>query len=97
MRPLSSSRVLQELDIQYTVGLATDVPVEYIMVGVEWQDGALEGYLDEVNTLLSMDSPPQVLTTSYGMSEDSLSFELTEYVPARSVVQGLLLTTSFAR
>ncbi|KAH9896586.1 family S53 protease-like protein [Cubamyces lactineus] len=67
-----------ELDIQYTVGLATDVPVEYIMVGVEWQDGALEGYLDEVNTLLSMDSPPQVLTTSYGMSEDSLSFELTD-------------------
>ncbi|KAI0353320.1 family S53 protease-like protein [Trametes cingulata] len=67
-----------ELDIQYSVGLATNVSVDYIMVGVKWQDGALEGYLDEVNYLLSLDSPPQVLTTSYGFSESSMSFELTD-------------------
>lgn len=68
----------QELDIQYTVGLATGVPVNYIMVGIKHQDGDLEGYLDEVNHLLSLDAPPQVLTTSYGFAESSLSFELTE-------------------
>ncbi|KAI9069018.1 family S53 protease-like protein [Trametes sanguinea] len=67
-----------ELDVQYTVGLATNVPIDYVMVGVKWQDGALEGYLDEVNYLLSLDNPPQVLTTSYGMSEDSLPFNLTD-------------------
>ncbi|KAI0635460.1 family S53 protease-like protein [Trametes polyzona] len=67
-----------ELDIQYTVGLATGVPVDYIMVGFDSQDGALEGYLDEITYLLSLDAPPQVLTTSYGFSEHSLSFELTD-------------------
>ncbi|OSD07716.1 family S53 protease-like protein [Trametes coccinea BRFM310] len=67
-----------ELDIQYTVGLATNVSVDYVMVGIKWQDGALEGYLDEVNYLLSLDNPPQVLTTSYGMPEDSLPFNLTD-------------------
>ncbi|EIW56056.1 family S53 protease-like protein [Trametes versicolor FP-101664 SS1] len=67
-----------ELDIQYTVGLATGVPVNYIMVGIKHQDGDLEGYLDEVNHLLSLDTPPQVLTTSYGFAESSLSFELTD-------------------
>ncbi|CDO69086.1 hypothetical protein BN946_scf184992.g35 [Trametes cinnabarina] len=67
-----------ELDIQYTVGLATNVLVDYVMVGIKWQDGALEGYLDEINYLLSLDDPPQVLTTSYGMSEDSLPFNLTD-------------------
>ncbi len=48
------------------------------MVGIKHQDGDLEGYLDEVNHLLSLDAPPQVLTTSYGFAESSLSFELTE-------------------
>ncbi|KAI0368558.1 family S53 protease-like protein [Pilatotrama ljubarskyi] len=67
-----------ELDIQYSVGLATNVSVDYIIVGVKWQDGALEGYLDEVNYLLSLDNPPQVLTTSYGFSESSMPFELTD-------------------
>ncbi|KAI0674061.1 family S53 protease-like protein [Trametes maxima] len=67
-----------ELDMQYTVGLATNVSIDYIMVGIKWQDGALEGYLDEINHLLSLDHPPQVLTTSYGMAENSLSFELTD-------------------
>ena len=33
--------VLQELDIQYTIGLATEVPIDYIMVGIETQDGDL--------------------------------------------------------
>ncbi|KAI0827199.1 family S53 protease-like protein [Trametes gibbosa] len=67
-----------ELDIQYTVGLATNVPVEYIMVGIKAQDGDLDGYLDEVNYLLSQKAPPQVLTTSYGFAESGLSFKLAD-------------------
>ena len=48
------------------------------MVGIETQDGDLEGHLDEINYLLSLEHPPQVLTTSYGFTESSLSFALTE-------------------
>ena len=70
----------QELDIQYTVGLATKVPVDYVMVGLKWKDDGLNGYLDEVNHLLSLEKPPQVLTTSYGYPESSMPFNLTEYV-----------------
>ena len=77
---LTSFVYLQELDIQYTVGLATKVPVDYVMVGLKWNDDGLNGYLDEVNHLLSLEHPPQVLTTSYGYAEDSMPFNLTEYV-----------------
>ncbi|KAI0367238.1 subtilisin-like protein [Pilatotrama ljubarskyi] len=67
-----------ELDIQYTVGLATNVPVTYYFIGVENQDGDLNGFLDEANVLLALDKPPQVLTTSYGFQESTLSFALTD-------------------
>ncbi|KAH9919439.1 subtilisin-like protein [Epithele typhae] len=67
-----------ELDIQYTVGLATGVPVVYYFIGFDYQDGPLEGFLDEANYLLSLDHPPQVLSTSYGMQESSLTPELTD-------------------
>ena len=50
------------------------------MVGFKTQDGDLDGYLDEVNYLLGLEAPPQVLTTSYGFAEASISFALTECV-----------------
>ncbi|KAI8970653.1 subtilisin-like protein [Trametes punicea] len=59
------------LDIQYTVGVATGVPVDYVFVGTEWQDGEFEGWLDEANYLLALDNPPQVMTTSWGEYEES--------------------------
>lgn len=62
-----------DLDIEYTVGVATGVPVVFISVGNDFQDGALEGFLDIINFLLGEDSPPQVLTTSYGQDEDTIS------------------------
>ncbi|CDO69077.1 hypothetical protein BN946_scf184992.g26 [Trametes cinnabarina] len=67
-----------ELDIQYTVGLATNVPVTYYFIGFDNQDGDLMGFLDEANVILALDKPPQVLTTSYGLQESSLSFALTD-------------------
>ena len=60
--------------------MATNVPVDYVMVGLKWKDDGLNGYLDEINYLLSLDHPPQVLTTSYGYPEDTFPFNLTEYV-----------------
>ncbi|TDL24744.1 family S53 protease-like protein [Rickenella mellea] len=62
-----------DLDIQYTVGVATGVPITYISVGDNYQDGDLGGFLDVVDFLLAESNPPQVLSTSYGMSEPLMS------------------------
>ncbi|OSD01496.1 subtilisin-like protein [Trametes coccinea BRFM310] len=57
------------LDIQYTVGLATNVPTTFVSVGNQNQDGDLSGFLDIINFLLAQDQPPLVLTTSFGFNE----------------------------
>ncbi|KAJ7656314.1 family S53 protease-like protein [Mycena polygramma] len=61
------------LDIQYTVGVATGVPVKFVSVGENFQDGELGGYLDIVNFLSAEDTIPEVMTTSYGENEADLS------------------------
>ncbi|KAH8111226.1 family S53 protease [Phellopilus nigrolimitatus] len=63
------------LDIQYTVGLASGVPTTFISVGENNQDG-LAGFLDTTNYLLGQNNPPQVLTTSYGLVESNISPDL---------------------
>lgn len=67
-----------DLDIQYTIGLATNVPTIFISVGDNFQDGALDGFLDIINFLLSQSNPPHVLTTSYGQNENSISQSLAK-------------------
>ncbi|KAF7353885.1 Subtilisin-like protein [Mycena venus] len=75
---LSQAGIEADLDIQYTVGLATGVPVTFVSVGETTQDGADEGFLDIINALLGEAAPPQVLTTSYGFNtEADLSKTLT--------------------
>ena len=64
---------MQTLDIQYTVGVATNVPTTFFSVGERNQDGDLGGFLDIINFLLGETSPPQVLTTSYGANENGIS------------------------
>ena len=68
------------LDIQYTVGIATGVPTVFISVGEQYQDGDLEGFLDVINFLLDEDTPPYVVTTSYGQDEHTISQKLAQYV-----------------
>ena len=60
---------MQSLDIQYTVGLATNVPTTFVTVGDQNQDGGLSGFLDEINFLLGQPTVPLVLTTSFGFDE----------------------------
>ncbi|KAJ7221468.1 subtilisin-like protein [Mycena pura] len=75
---LSQAGIEANLDIQYTVGLATGVPVTFVSVGTRSQDGADNGFLDIINALLGETAPPQVLTTSYGFNtEMDLSKTLT--------------------
>ncbi|KAK0473973.1 family S53 protease-like protein [Armillaria novae-zelandiae] len=56
------------LGIQYTVGVATGVPIIFISVGASTTDG-VDGFLDITSFLNAETSPPQVLTTSYGFDE----------------------------
>ncbi|CAK5270750.1 unnamed protein product [Mycena citricolor] len=75
---LSQAGVEANLDIQYTVGLATGVPVTFVSVGTTNKDGADGGFLDIITALIAESAPPQVLTTSYGFdTEASLSKPLT--------------------
>jgi len=74
----SQAGVEANLDTQYTVGLATDVPVTFVSVGEKTKDGDDDGFLDIINALLAESAPPQVLTTSYGFdTETDLSESLT--------------------
>lgn len=68
----SQAGIEANLDIQYTVGVATGVPVTFISVGESNSDGAA-GFLDIITTLQGESAPPQVLTTSYGFNEGDLS------------------------
>ncbi|KAI1786407.1 family S53 protease [Ganoderma leucocontextum] len=74
----SDAGIEANLDIQYTVGVATGVPTVFISVGDQFQDGDLEGFLDVVNFLLDEDAPPYVMTTSYGQNENTISRKLAQ-------------------
>ncbi|RPD54222.1 family S53 protease [Lentinus tigrinus ALCF2SS1-7] len=63
------------LDIQYTVGVATDVPTTFYSVG----DPSAQGFIDLANLLLGLDQLPLVLTTSYSFFE--YQFEGTGSLP----------------
>ncbi|KZV90055.1 subtilisin-like protein [Exidia glandulosa HHB12029] len=71
----SQAGIEANLDIQYTVGVATGVPTVFISVGEDQEDEVF-GFLDIINFLLGEDNQPQVLTTSYGSDESDLSPEL---------------------
>ncbi|KZT71838.1 subtilisin-like protein [Daedalea quercina L-15889] len=66
------------LDTQYTVGIATDVPVTFITVGGEAATGdeLANVFIDTAAYLLNQSAPPQVVTTSYGIDEDTVSQNL---------------------
>ncbi|KAJ7457652.1 peptidase S8/S53 domain-containing protein [Mycena galericulata] len=55
-------------DIQYTVGLATDVPITFSGIFI-FGPYAMQGFLDIINNLSELATVPQVLTTSYGEDE----------------------------
>lgn len=63
----------QNLDIQYTVGVAQGVPATFISAGNDNTDG-FEGFLDMINHILTLETIPNVLTTSYAFNEPGLDF-----------------------
>ncbi|KAJ7477364.1 subtilisin-like protein [Mycena latifolia] len=65
------------LDIEYTVGVATGVPVRFISVGPLNND-VVGGFLDQINALINDTSRPTVLTTSYGFDEEDLTLPVAQ-------------------
>ncbi|KAI0777411.1 family S53 protease [Trametes elegans] len=68
----SNAGIEANLDTQYTVGIASEVPVVFVSVGEDNQDD-VDGFLDIINFLLGEDNQPKVLTTSYGFNEPDLT------------------------
>ena len=66
------------MDIQYTVGVAGGVPVTFISVGPNNNDG-IDGFLDIINFLIGETTPPQVLSTSYGFNEPDIPPTIAKY------------------
>ncbi|KIK58301.1 hypothetical protein GYMLUDRAFT_171184 [Collybiopsis luxurians FD-317 M1] len=60
------------LDVQYTIGLATDVPTEFISVGQIFVTNFFSDLMSLAEYLSTVDNPPQVVTTSYGVGEGFL-------------------------
>lgn len=80
---LSIAGTEANLDIQYTVGIASGVPTSFVSVGPEILANNTEFYhalQDEANYILKMDKPPTVLTSSYSNTESSMSRSLARYV-----------------
>ncbi|EED84182.1 predicted protein [Postia placenta Mad-698-R] len=59
-----------DLDLQYTAGLATGVPAT---VTIDGEDDFLTGLLNTGFSLLGLESPPQVVSTSWGGDENEFS------------------------
>ncbi|KAJ7048741.1 family S53 protease-like protein [Mycena amicta] len=68
----SAAGIEANLDVQYSIGLATGVPVTFISVGENNPDG-VDGFIDIINLLIGQSTRPHVLTTSYGFDESDLS------------------------
>ncbi|KAJ7135549.1 family S53 protease-like protein [Mycena epipterygia] len=73
------------LDIQYTVGIATGVPVEFLSVGLgdaieDLASDFASWWLDTTTFLDGVPNPPSVMTTSYALSEEDFGNSLATKV-----------------
>ncbi|KAJ6490826.1 subtilisin-like protein [Mycena sanguinolenta] len=59
-----------QIDIQYTVGIAGNVPVTYVL---DLSNDAVMSYMDTINWILTQENPPTVFTTSYANEESEFS------------------------
>ncbi|KAJ6527399.1 family S53 protease [Mycena capillaripes] len=69
----SEAGIEANLDTQYTIGIATGVPVIFISAGETGPDG-LDGFLqvfDMITLLINDTSRPSVLTTSYAFQDET--------------------------
>ncbi|KAH8978043.1 family S53 protease [Lactarius hatsudake] len=88
-----------DLDVQYTIGLASGMPTVFISVAIgdQYQDGDLEGFLDIINFLNGKSAPPQVLTTSYGQDETPFHARWPSIIRRALLKSRVSLTLLFSR
>ncbi|KAJ7347544.1 family S53 protease-like protein [Mycena albidolilacea] len=66
-----------DLDIEYTVGIATGVPVEFLSVGGgDTDEDFASSLLDTTTFLDGVPNPPSAMTTSYGLNEEEFGSSL---------------------
>jgi tripeptidyl-peptidase-1 len=66
-----------DLDIEYTVGIATGVPVEFLSVGEgDTNEDFASSLLDTTTFLDGVPNPPSAMTTSYGLNEEEFGSSL---------------------
>jgi tripeptidyl-peptidase-1 len=66
------------IDVQYTIGLATGVPVDFISAGNDADDEDLDELIDTINDFASHPATSTVISTSYALDEEELSQLLAE-------------------
>ncbi|KAJ2975171.1 hypothetical protein NUW54_g11774 [Trametes sanguinea] len=93
---LSEAGLEADLDTQYTVGIASQVPITFISVGPNNQDGDLSGFLDIIEFLLSETSQPQVLSTSYGSNEEDIGSAMAKNLCSAYMALGARAHLSFS-
>ncbi|KAI0062178.1 family S53 protease [Artomyces pyxidatus] len=71
----SEAGIEANLDTQYTVGVASGVPVTFISVGENNSDD-VDGFLDIIQFLLNESTVPHVLSTSYSFNEEDLTIDI---------------------
>ncbi|KAI0294261.1 family S53 protease [Multifurca ochricompacta] len=71
---LSQAGVKADLDIQYTIGVASGLRTTFFSVGrvVNLNKDGTSDFVNLADFLLHMRHPPQVLTTSYGFNEPDI-------------------------
>ncbi|EPT04644.1 hypothetical protein FOMPIDRAFT_38232 [Fomitopsis schrenkii] len=77
----NSTSIEGNLDMQYTVGLATNVTVKFISVSnvtIPTEDEFASYLLDTATYMLGLDRPPPVMSTSYGCDEENVSQKLAQ-------------------
>ncbi|KAF7300102.1 Peptidase S53 domain-containing protein [Mycena kentingensis (nom. inval.)] len=90
----SQAGIEANLDIQYTIGVATGVPVQFVSVGENNPDG-VAGFIDIVNLFLGQaaGTRPNVFTTSYGFNEPDLTRAMAQAMCAKYTQLGALGTS----
>ncbi|KAI0356264.1 family S53 protease-like protein [Trametes cingulata] len=81
------------LDIQYTMGMATNVPTTFFTVGSS--EGDLTGLLDLVNTLISLETAPTAFSTSFGFPEALVPQDIASNICSAFAVLGTRGTSIF--
>ncbi|KAF7344769.1 Tripeptidyl-peptidase sed3 [Mycena venus] len=66
----SEAGIEADLDTQYTIGIATGVPVTFISAGEAGPDD-LDGFLDMITLLINDTNRPSVLSTSYAFQDET--------------------------